>query len=128
MSYGIDGYNATASIYEDINGDNTTYGYNLELNYGKENFTSSRNMSIDIFMSEEDIYDENDEDVFNSEHFWDDYDWTIIQDLTGEEMSNEDKDALSDVASGIEGFLTKKSARTLAASAFAAGTAWLICQ
>ena len=55
MSYGIDGYNATATIYEDTNGENTTYGYDFQLNYGKENFTTSKNMSIDISMSEEDI-------------------------------------------------------------------------
>ena len=64
----------------------------------------------------------------DSDDFWDGYDWSLVEDWTGEELSEEDKDNLSDIASEIQGFLTEKLARQLAIGAVVFGSALFLAQ
>ena len=40
------------------------------------------------------------------------YDWSMVEDWTGEELSQDDKDQLNDVASQVESFLNDQAFAT----------------
>ena len=87
------------------------YGYNFTLYYGDENMTMTYNTTGG-----------------NGTDFWDGYDWGIIEEFTEEELDEETKEQLSDIAREVEGFLTENVATRFALGAAAAATIFALAQ